>query len=143
MDYKTLEKKHGLPAGLKQSFDLPDDCKSLHEARKKAAEHLDTYIQYLEGLLQSETSFANVYECKLFNDDDKKRVFSAYKHLMLLSRTALELGLDNDPAKDLSYLKHALEAWQGVKEELKEIFNKVKAAWQEESEPGDSPGYFG
>jgi hypothetical protein len=140
MDYLKIARTHRLPKGLEQ-FEV-QDCKSLPEIRRKVMEHFEAYAKYLEELIQPE-AYAPLTECKLLDENDKRRIFSTHRRLMFLLRRGMEIGLSSQPADESQFLVHALAEWQHLREDLKHIIAKGKAAWTEEQELSENPGYFG
>ncbi|MFH1409665.1 MAG: hypothetical protein ABIH34_07175 [Nanoarchaeota archaeon] len=146
MDIEKAIKEKKIPSWeeLSHSFDLTEDAKSLIEVRKMIAEHLEGYIKYLEELLHPEQSLASLYECKLFDDEEKQTIFTLFKRLMFIHRRALELSLENGEDADISFINEAFTDWKAVKGQLKGIISRVKQSWKDpDVDISDMPEYFG
>lgn len=148
-EYSVLRKQYNLPDFelVDKEFEMRDISDSfflLRRIREQILERAEDFMKILEEILQPDTNIKNLYECKFFNDSDKEDVFKLYKQLMLLSRTALELDVLQDDAKDAEFIKNSVKEWPAFKKSMQAVANKMKVCWQKDISYKNNLGsYFG
>jgi len=146
--YNKLKEKYSLPDfdELNNEFELSTiECEEflLRKIRKKIADKINAMCEFLEGLLSPDTTMANLYECKAFDDDERKKIFELYKRLKVLEKLALELSLNHDDEKDAKFIKDVFSLWNKVKTEMITFIKKIKDFWEKESTTEYKARYFG
>ena len=131
---------------LNNEFELSTiECEEflLRKIRKKIADKINAMCEFLEGLLSPDTTMANLYEYKAFDDDERKKIFELYKRLKVLEKLALELSLNRDDEKDAKFIKDVFSLWNKIKTEITTFIKKIKDFWENESTKEYKAGYFG
>ena len=149
--YETLRKKHKqykLPEfeELDSEFEISrieHEGFLLREIRKKISEKIGDIAGMLERMLQPEANLADLYESRVFGENEKKRMFELYKRLMAAERQAAELSILNDKQLDVNFIKSFLMEWKKLKPELANYIRALKEAWEKETEEGETAGYMG
>jgi len=146
--YNKLKEKYSLPDfdELNNEFELSTiECEEflLRKIRKKIADKINAMCEFLEGLLSPDTTMANLYEYKAFDDDERKKIFELYKRLKVLEKLALELSLNHDDEKDAKFIKNVFSSWDEIRNEMTTIIKKIKDFWENESTKEYKAGYFG
>ncbi len=146
--YNELKSRYSLPdfEELNKEFELSTiECEEflLRKIRKKIADKINTMCEFLEGLLSPDTTMANLYEYKAFDDDERKKIFELYKRLKVLEKSALELSLSPCDEKDAEFIKDVFSSWNKIKIEMIVFIKKIKNFWENESTKSSSVGYFG
>jgi len=146
--YNKLKEKYSLPDfdELNNEFELSTiECEEflLRKIRKKIADKINAMCEFLEGLLSPDTTMANLYEYKAFDDDERKKIFELYKRLKVLEKLALELSLNRDDEKDAKFIKDVFSLWNKIKTEITTFIKKIKDFWENESTKEYKAGYFG
>jgi len=146
--YNKLKEKYSLPDfdELNNEFELSTiECEEflLRKIRKKIADKISAMCEFLEGLLSPDTTMANLYEYKAFDDDERKKIFELYKRLKVLEKLALELLLNHDDEKDAKFIKDVFSSWDEIRNEMTTIIKKIKDFWEKESTTEYKARYFG
>ena len=131
---------------LNNEFELSTiECEEflLRKIRKKIADKINAMCEFLEGLLSPDTTMANLYEYKAFDDNERKKIFELYKRLKVLEKLALELSLNRDDEKDAKFIKDVFSLWNKIKTEITTFIKKIKDFWENESTKEYKAGYFG
>lgn len=147
-NYESLRKKYKLPEfkKLDSAFEIStiDDGKFLsRDIRRKIFEKLETYSKIIEGILHPETTLNNLYESRFFSEKDKEGIFKLYKELMILQKKALIIGTLESEKEDAEFIKHSFNKLSSMNSELKKIFEKLKTAWEKETDIKEDLEYFG
>jgi len=131
---------------LNNEFELSTiECEEflLRKIRKKIADKINAMCEFLEDLLSPDTTMANLYEYKAFDDDERKKIFELYKRLKVLEKLALELSLNHDDEKDAKFIKDVFSSWDEIRNEMTTIIKKIKDFWEKESTTEYKARYFG
>src|SRR3989344_2810816 len=96
--YAKLAKKYKLPdyEALNQEFEietLEDTDFLLRNVRTKISEKMEFCIKLLTSILQPEQNITDLQECKMFSDEQKKKIYLLYKNLMVQMRSAGVLSM--------------------------------------------------
>lgn len=146
--YETLRKKYKLPEFKKidSVFEISsiDDGKFLtRDIRRKIFDILETYSKSIEGILHPEATLNNLYESRFFSDKDKESIFKLYKELMVLQKRGLVVSTLENEKEDASFIIDVFNKWNLIKPELNEIFEKLKNAWEKDTDIKEDLSYFG
>src|SRR3989338_11470229 len=112
--YNELRKKYKLPEFKELDFelemqDMEKTAYLLREIIRKIGEKLDFYSRVIEEILQPDTS--NIYalhESRFFDEKEKKKMYDTYVKLMNLSRTLLEISLDQSEKSEAEFISRFL-----------------------------------
>lgn len=146
--YESLRRKYKLPAfdELDAEFEISAieaETALLREVRKQISEKVGNVNSFVEEVLQPDTNLVNLYESRVFDEDEKKRLFELYKRLMVVDRNLVELMIANDEKLDAAFIKSFHEEWRKIKPELLRFIRKLKESWEKETEEGETAGYMG
>lgn len=146
--YESLRRKYKLPSfdELDAEFEISAieaETALLREVRKQISEKVGNVSSLVEEVLQPDTNLVSLYESRVFDEDEKKRLFELYKRLMVVDRTLAELMVANDEKLDAAFIKSFTAEWKKLKPELVKFINKLKESWEKETEEGESAGYMG
>lgn len=150
-EFTKLQKKHGLPnfEDLNKHFDIGEltDVKTpLRAVRKKIEERLEALAMLFNSILQPETKFSELQECRAFSDQEKDQVLELFKTIMINIRTANLISLDSSEEKEAEFLKTVYQEWtkkEGIQEKTMTIIAKLRDVWKEEIKPLEPMGYLG
>jgi hypothetical protein len=146
--YAELKKKHKeLPDfnELDNEFEISsvEDPSILRGIRRKITEKVDFYAGMIKDLLQPESDMTNMYECRVFGEDEKEEIYNVLKRLMFFSRLSAEVALKADEKEDVKFLSNFFGGWIKIKPNLMKIVSKIKNSWEKETELKEDLGYFG
>lgn len=149
--YAGLARKYKLPAyeALNQEFEietLEDTNFLLRNIRTKISEKMEFCIKLLASILQPEQNITDLQECKMFNDEQKKKIYSLYKNLMVQMRFAGVLSMASTEKEEAAYLAAFYVEWSaknGYRDQLRKILQTLKDSWAKETEVEDDLGYMG
>ena len=146
--YDELKQKLGLPEynDLDHEFEislLEDAPFALRNIRRKIMEKVDFYARFLEEQLQPEATLPLIHECKYFTDEEKSKMFKFYMKLMLIVRSAAQLGIEEEDQKTANFITKTLKDWKEMKPELLVYVKKVRDAWKEDISTKETIGYLG
>ena len=146
--YETLKDKYKLPEFDKMDsafeIDAIENTKFLsREIRRKIAEKLEMYSKSIEGILYPETTLNNLYESKFFNDKDKEWIFKLYKELMVLQKKVMILSTLENEKDDFEFITDVFNKWEKINSEIRKVFEKLKNAWERETDIKEELEYFG
>ncbi|MBI2144890.1 hypothetical protein HYU18_01055 [Candidatus Woesearchaeota archaeon] len=146
--YDLLMKKHKLPQleELDACFELgnlEEEGNHLREIRRRIAEKLHDAISIAEQVLQPDTNLSELYESRVLDEEEKKRLFELYKKLMAAARKAAELSIVSNASQDAEFIKSIYPEWKSIAPELARFIRKLRAAWETDSEEGERAAYLG
>ena len=147
-EYEKLAKKYELPDfdSINKEFEISTiDTRDflLREIRRKITEKIEIYIKSIEPILQPEASVSDMYECKIFDDKEKKNIYDIFKKMMFLHRFSTETSIDEDDKKTSEFLKKVWVEWPKIKKEFLNIISKMKNSWLNETNVKEKIGYMG
>ncbi|MCX6706673.1 MAG: hypothetical protein NT001_00855, partial [Candidatus Woesearchaeota archaeon] len=93
--------------------------------------------------LQPDTTISDLYECKVFTDDDKKSMFETYKKLMIMHNSALIAEIESDDRKTAEFISDSVKKWPSIKKEVLSVVRKMKESWTKDIEISEDIGYLG
>ena len=147
--YNELRKKFKLPEfkDLDNEFEISDLEETnflLKAIIRRIAERFDFYTTMLEEVLQPDTS--NLYamhETRFFDENEKKRMYDLYSRLMNFNRQSIEVTLENNEKNAVDFINSIFNEWNGLKQELLGVINKMKSSWKTETYIKEDLGYLG
>ena len=149
--YGALAKKYKLPAYdvLNHEFEietLEDTAFLLRNIRTKISEKMEFCIKLLTSILQPEQNITDLQECKMFSDEQKKKIYLLYKNLMVQMRSAGVLSMTSTEKEEAAYLTLFYAEWSAKKgycDQLKTILQTLTDSWAKGTEAEDDLGYMG
>ncbi len=149
--YTALTKKYSLPPyeQLNQDFEietLEQEAFLLRAIRNRITEKMEYCIKLLMSILQPEQNITDLYECRMFTDEQKKSLYSLYKNLMVWMRAANILSIESTEKEEAEYLKKFYQEWTaqtGQRCQLKNVLMELKDSWSKETDVEDELGYLG
>lgn len=144
--YQELQKRYNLPKfeDIDNEFELSTIEKKeffFREVRRKIAERISDYLKILDSLMQPEPTITNLREIRAL--DERERVYSLYKKLMIIDRTNIEASINEDDKKTADFVKEVWKQWNGIKSRFLEIVIKLKESWKSETELKEELNYMG
>ena len=147
--YNELRKKFKLPEfkDLDNEFEISDLEETnflLKAIIRRIAERFDFYTTMLEEVLQPDTS--NLYamhETRFFDENEKKQMYDLYSRLMNFNRQSIEVTLENNEKNAVDFINSIFNEWNGLKQELLGVINKMKSSWKTETYIKEDLGYLG
>ncbi|MBR9691346.1 hypothetical protein GOV06_01030 [Candidatus Woesearchaeota archaeon] len=146
--YQKLSKEHKLPSfeELDKEFEISkieDEKFLLREVRRKIIEKIELYAKFLEEILNPDTTISNMHEAKIFNEEERERIFEFYKKLMYYDRLSIEVSIDEDDSKSSDYITGFYKEWSELKKEFSNFVKKAKESWLKDSNIKQESGYMG
>jgi hypothetical protein len=146
--YDQLKKKCSLPDfdSLDNDFEISlidHDQFLLREIRRKMLEKLEFFIEFLEEILQPETTISNLHECRVFEEKEKEKIFEMFKAMMILHRQSLLLSVESSEKDEAAFISNFSKEWSSMKPELKRIIVELSACWKQDTELNEELGYLG
>ena len=148
--YATLATKYKLPKfdDLNNELELisiESEHFPLREVRLRMAEHLEAWIEVLEGVISPDQSKSSaLYESRFFTEKERNAVFDTYKQIMRHLRALDEALVTNDDALDAQTIKDVWKDWEHMKEQVLMLVRKLKESWDKELHGDNSHvGYLG
>ena len=148
-EYQKLSKRYSLPLFEKidNEFEIStieNEKFLLRQIRRRIIEKLEVIIKLFDELIQPEaSSYAQIYEYKAFEEEEKKEVYNLYKKLLAFYREAFVIDIQTDEKKEADFFKRLFDLWLEEKEKIIKIINKIKQSWETESKSDEELGYFG
>lgn len=146
--YETLRKKYKLPGfdELDSEFEISAieaESGLLREIRQQISEKVSDVSSLFQTVLQPDTNLVDLYESRVFDEAEKRRLFELFKKLMVANRTLMELAIENDEKLDAAFIKSFTAEWKKTKPELLKFIKKLRESWEKDTEEGEAAGYMG
>lgn len=149
MDFKEYITTHDLPTleSLerdlgKLSFDDDDDI--IIELIKSLRDKMSKFIDFLEDLLQPDSSLVSMQEASILSEEQSGEVYALFKKIISSHRKYLSVYLDSSEDEKIVYFKELFVAWQGYKVELKPFIELTHSSWSTSTTYQDlKQNYFG
>ena len=147
--YNELRKKYRLPDFKELNFefeisDLEETNFLIRGVIRRIAERLDFYTTLLEEILQPDTAkLYAMHESRVFEEEDKKKMFDFYRKLMILNRRSVEVSLENNDKEEASFINDFMDEWEKIKSELLFYVRKIRDSWKAETDIKEDVGYLG
>ena len=147
--YGKLKEKYDLP-GFKEvdkEFEISaieNESFLLRGIINKIVERIDFFSGLFEDLLQPDPSLLkSMYEAKIFNDEERKTIYTLYKKLMVLNRQSVEVSLKREEKEDAVFIGNTFDEWKELKTSISKIVDKLKDSWKKEADSKEELGYLG
>ncbi len=148
-DYQKLAKKYKLPDfnEIDLDFEISTIDKKgflLREIRRRVFDKIDGIKDVLESIIQPDpNSFSNMYESRVFNQQEINDIYKIYKNLMILYREATIVNLRADEKEEADFINKIFIEWNSIKEKLVNYLEKIKKYWEKETSVKEDLGYLG
>jgi len=145
--YEGYKNKHNLPdyGMLEHVFEisLENDKFCLREIRRQMVDKIKSQTEVLEDLIHPNSTVSAFRECLIFNDKQKTDIYDLYSRLMVLIRRSNILELRQEDHLDADFIREASETWPELQKDLLNIFENLKACWEEKESDNPVSNYFG
>ena len=145
--YQPLMKKYKLPGF--DELDLEFEIGSIESAdfllgeiRKRISDKARDICCLVEEVLQPDTNLASLYESRVFDEQEKHKIFDLYKKLMVANRRAVELYVLNDEKLDAAFIRDFTREWAGIKLYVVGFIRKLRESWEKKTEEGERARYI-
>ena len=148
-NYEELKKKYKLPEFnlVDSEFEIStieNDIFLLREIRKKIIDKIETFCKLLEELIQPEsTSLSTMHEVKVFEDEEKEKIYTLFKMLMKFHRTGFLLAINDDDKKEAQFINDVMAHWKEIKADITKIVEKLRDSWDKDLDIQEKVGYLG
>lgn len=147
--YATYKKKYRLPPfeEMDGEFELslievPDFF--LRQVKKKMKEKLqDLGDTFAEVLNPSSESLVQLYECKLFDSEEKDEIYNLFRHIIYFIHALHESEYLNDERYDAELINTIYKNWKDIKSEALVYLKRLKEHWKKEMNLKEALEYFG
>lgn len=120
-----------------------EDENELDVVIDKLSDKVNTYIKFLEDVLQPDSNITSMTEASVFTNEERNELYSILKTLLYWDRLYLEIDLSPNDESKAEYFKKYFEVWKDVKKLLKPLLNKAIEVWKNSIEETKFEGYFG
>ena len=150
--YEELSKKYKLPSyeELDTEFELlyfqniMEISFPLRYVRRRIGDRVNWFIGFFQGILNpNPSSLINLEESKFFSKEDKDKMVSLVKDMVIFERESLILDLAQDEKKDAEFIRNGVKRWTEFKKELEQYCIKLKEGWKAETSEEEKEEYFG
>ena len=135
-DFEVLDKEF-------QIKDITNENIVLQEIRDKILDQLEHYMKILEGIVQPETTLVDMYESKVFSDEEKIEIFKLYKRFMFMDRYSLETALEDGDRKVAEFINVVYREWISLKPKILEVIIHLKESWTKDDDKETTVEYCG
>ena len=116
----------------------------LRHIRRSMTNKIERLAEILQSILQPDpASFIDLYECRMYNEEDKKNIFEICRKLMHHSRNFMEVALQRDDKLEAEAITAAYKNWKENKEQVIELIKKMKESWTKDMETKEVFRYMG
>ena len=77
------------------------------------------------------------------SNDGKEKVYRLFKELKIIEHLANLCELDNTDEVNARFIIDSYKKYKDIKDELKEIINKIRDSWKKERDSKEELGYLG
>ncbi len=147
--YGKLTKKYALPnfKEIDKEFEIAaieNENFLLREITNKIVDRIDFFSRLFEDLLQPDPSLLrSMYESKIFNDEERKTIYTLYKKMMVINRQSVGVSLNREEKEDAVFIKKTFDEWKELKTSISKIVDKIKDSWKKEADSKEELGYLG
>ncbi len=149
--YESLTKRYDLPKfdDLNKEFEI-SSIKQLDKTdfllrviRRRITDKLAMFCNILQSLILPNTGSAiNMYELKMFDENDKEQIEKLLAEMMFLERKSLLLDIKSEDNVEVEFLKTTWKQWPKFSIEMAKIAEKMSKGWKQEDKL-DKTQYFG
>lgn len=150
-NYENLRKRHDLPKfeDLNNEFEV-SSIKQLEKTdfmlrviRRRITDKLAMFCNILQSLILPNTGSAiNMFEIKLFDEDDRTNIEKLLAEMMFWERKSLLLDIKSEEKEEAEFLKTVWNEWPLFSVEMVKFAEKMSLGWRKE-EKSDKTQYFG
>ncbi len=115
----------------------------LSKIRGKVMEKANDIIEFLSDMFQPDASITNMYESRVFSEEEKKDAFDAFRRLMFWKRASLKASIIGNDEAEAEFIRGFVSEWKSLKSDLVELVKKIGISWETDSEQSEKLGYFG
>lgn len=146
--YTELTEKHNLPQlqEMEKNFEIhtiEDEGQLLRSVMRKMGDKIEFYAKILDELVHPDSNLTGMYECNIFNSEEKKEMFQTFRKLVFYHRHYLQNDLDYDEDKAALFIKEFWQEWPSIKNKLNNTLEKMKEVWMQENAEQTDEAYFG
>ena len=148
--YEKVRKEHPeLPEYEKIDWEfeistIEKDSFPLRRIRRKITDKLERLAEILQSILSPDpNSFVDIYECRMYNEEDKKEIFEICRKLMYQDRLFTEVALKRDDKAEAEAIASAYKLWVEHRGKAIEMVQKMKDSWQKDIETKEVFSYMG
>lgn len=148
-EYTKLKTRHKLPdfEALDKEFEissLDNGSFLLNGILKKEISKFDEYLKLLNSIFSPDTSSsASMHECRVFDDDEKKGLYTLFRNLMILTRKCDIIILNYNEHEAAELIKRSANEWNGLKKEITKAMEKLIQSWEKDADIKEEVGYLG
>ncbi len=148
-EYNKLKTKYKLPdfEALDLEFDISsidNDSFLLKSILTKGVNKLDEYVKLLNNVMSPDTaSLVGMHECRIFEDNEKRDLYSLLRKIMISIRKGDLLILNYNEKESADFIKKLVNDWNEIKKELTKALNKLVESWVDETDVKEEIGYLG
>ncbi len=150
-NYEKLRVKYDLPKfdDLNNEFEISSIKQfntsdfPLRLIRRRITDKLAMFCNILQSLILPNTgSVVNMYEIKLFGEEERHKIDKLLADMMHLERRSLLLDINSNDKAEAEFLKEIWDQWENFSTEMAKIADKMSHGWKQE-EKTDKTQYFG
>lgn len=150
--YEVLQKEYNLPEfeELNKDFSIEkineEETEYLaREIRRYMTEKINGYLRIVETFLHPNNAQMFVFTIlKSTSEEHMKKLKSIYSKLAKKEIEILELDLEFNLEKEITFIKDTFQKWQEIKHDLLPIIQQMKADWKTTNNNGSRDrNYFG
>ncbi|RME78368.1 hypothetical protein D6774_01405 [Candidatus Woesearchaeota archaeon] len=146
-NYVELQSQYGLPSyeDLDHYFEITsiEEGVFLRQVRKKIAEKFEGIATHLQDILNPDASPSSMGESSFFDDNQKERIYSLFKSLMVFIRKSSLLSIEDSDELNAQYINEAFSFFIEHKEEFKQIFEHIQTSWKQDLNKSERIHYLG
>ena len=126
---------------LQSDYELTEEHLTTKIIMRKIGETLEGYVKILVQILQPE-EFPSLYECAVFDDSEKNRIFVLFKDMMITHRELLKAEVLNEEKNSIATINYVHQEIKSHKQEILGIITKMQDSWKKDDKQGKLR-YFG
>jgi hypothetical protein len=126
---------------LRTEYELIEDHLTTKTILRKMAETLEGYIKIVIQILQPE-EFPSLYECAVFDDAEKTKIFVLFKDLMIAHREILKAEVINEEKNNITTINYVHQEIKNHKPEIVSMVTKMQDSWKKDNKQSKAR-YFG
>jgi len=143
-DYNKLAEIYGLPGLdeldnifiLKEHLKKEDYSKNnlLRSINSRIIDVFNEWNNYLHTLIMPDPSnMINMTESQIFSEEEKNKIISIMNLILAFTSEHIALSIDRTEEKEARFLNKSIPLWNNVKHPLKQIIEKIRSYWENES----------
>ncbi len=146
---EKLKEKYALPEfdKLNQEFrieDIDDDTDiPLQKIRSKMTEKMEFFRDMMDKIIQPDANLKEMYEAKYVNDRSKETAYVLFKKLMQVVRYSNLVKINDSEKENAEFIKDSAAKYDRLKPQLQEHAQKLRSAWEKDTNIRSDLSYFG